>query len=174
VGAFGEAMDNLKKMDLVEPIKDFVASGKPFMGVCLGLQLLFSESEEFGLFKGLDLVKGRVVKFPGKNESGATVKVPQIGWNQIELPKHRKNWDNTPLAGISPQEFMYFVHSYFVSPENQSDILSTTCYEGINYCSSILHNNIFASQFHPEKSASFGIKIYENWAKQVKIFKESK
>lgn len=169
VGAFGEAMDNLQKMGLIEPIKEFVASGKPFMGVCLGLQLLFSESEEFGLHKGLDLVKGRVIKFPAANNEGRIIKVPQIGWNQVVPPSNNQTrWDNSPLSNTVQGEFMYFVHSFFVKPTEPEDILSLTNYEGIEYCSSIQKNNIFATQFHPEKSAEEGIKIYQNWAKAIK------
>ncbi|MFA4995843.1 MAG: imidazole glycerol phosphate synthase subunit HisH [Patescibacteria group bacterium] len=169
VGAFGEAMENIKAMELIDPIRDFVKSGKPFMGVCLGLQLLFSESEEFGLHKGLDLVKGRVVKFPTHNDQGQVIKVPQIGWNQIVPPNNDKNyWSNSPLSDTAPGEFMYFVHSFFVKPSDSEDILSLTDYEGIKYCSSIKKNNIFATQFHPEKSAGEGIKIYQNWAKTIK------
>jgi len=168
VGAFGEAMDNLREMDLIRPIEDFVASGKPFMGVCLGLQLLFSESEEFGLHKGLNLIEGKVIKFPNKNNKGQIIKVPQIGWNQISPPKSDQDiWKNSPLASTTSGEFMYFVHSFYVVPSSREDLLSSTNYEGIEYCSSVQRNNIFATQFHPEKSAIEGIKIYQNWAKTV-------
>lgn len=165
VGAFGEAMENLNKLGLVKTIHEYIESGKPFMGVCLGLQLLFSESEEFGLHKGLDLIKGRVVKFPAKNKQGETVKVPQIGWNQIFTPAQSKDtWASSPLKGIAQGEFMYFVHSFYVTPTDPSDILTLTNYDGIEYCSSVQKDNIFATQFHPEKSAQEGIKIYKNWA----------
>lgn len=174
VGAFGEAMDNLKKLDLVGPIKELVASRRPFMGVCLGLQLLFSQSEEFGRHDGLDLVKGKVVKFPN-DKAGQPVKVPQIGWNRIFPQKNETKFrDNSPFQDVASGEFMYFVHSFYVVPSDPNDILSLTNYEEVEYCSAILKNNIFATQFHPEKSGSEGIKIYKNWARQVKQFKESK
>lgn len=166
VGAFGEAMDNLKKLDLISPIKDAIQADKPFLGICLGLQLLFSESEEFGIFQGLDIIKGRVVKFPPKNKQGQLVRVPQIGWNKIYSADNL--WKDSPLSGLNEGEFMYFVHSYYVCPEARENILSLASYEGIEYCSSVVKNNLFACQFHPEKSASEGIKIYQNWAKQVK------
>lgn len=162
VGAFGDAMNNLEELNLIKPIKKFVDTGKPFLGICLGLQLLFSESEEFGLSKGLGLVKGRVKRFYNTNKNGETRKVPQIAWNQI----HKINgtsWENTPLNGIKEGEFMYFVHSFYVDPEEPVG-LSQTNYDGKTYTSSIQKNNLFACQFHPEKSASEGLKIYNNWA----------
>ena len=173
VGAFGEAMKNLKKKGLVETIYKFVQSGRPFMGVCLGLQLLFSQSEEFGLHKGLDLIKGEVKRFPNVNSSGQPVKVPQIGWNRIICPD-KKKWDNSLLKGVADGEFMYFVHSFFVTSQNKSDILTLTNYEGIEYCSSVKRDNIFATQFHPEKSAQEGIRIYQNWADIVKRVKDNR
>lgn len=169
VGAFGAAMDNLHKMDLVNPILDFIASGKPFMGICLGMQLVFDESEEFGHHKGLGLVRGRVARFSNSAPSGAAVKVPQIGWNRIEPPTGRPNaWAETPLSNIKSGEYMYFVHSYYAIPSNSQDALTITDYEGTRYCSAVSHGNVFASQFHPEKSATEGLKIYRNWAESIK------
>ena len=159
VGAFGDAMKNLKNLELISVIKEFTSSGRPFMGVCLGMQLLFSQSEEFGNHKGLDLIKGQVRKFSSK---GKRIKVPQIGWNQI-LQKDKQLWDNSPFKNTLPGEFMYFVHSFYVTAGETNAILSETIYEDIRYCSAILSNNIFATQFHPEKSGAEGIKIYKNW-----------
>lgn len=160
VGAFGDAMKNLKRLDLVEPIKKFVQDGKPFMGVCLGMQLLFSESEEFGFHQGLNIIKGKVLKFESRDKK---IKVPQIGWNQIF--KSENDWRNSPLQNIRNGEFMYFVHSYYVVAKDPNVVLSETMYEGIRYCSSILSGNVFATQFHPEKSGVDGIKIYKDWLK---------
>src|SRR3989338_8702810 len=154
VGAFGDAMKNLGDLDLIDSIKEFIKEGKPFLGVCLGMQLLFSESGEFGKNEGLDIVKGEVKKFASKEK---VIKVPQIGWNQIF--KAEKNWDNSPLKNIGDGEFMYFVHSYYVTPEDKNVILAQTLYEGIKYCSSLYSGNVFATQFHPEKSGPEGIKI---------------
>jgi glutamine amidotransferase len=162
VGAFGDAMNNLNNLSLINPIKKFVDSGKPFLGICLGLQLLFSESEEFGLSRGLGLVKGRVKRFNNTNKEGETRKVPQIAWNQIHITDS-KSWENTPLNNIKEGEFMYFVHSFYVEPEEPVG-LSQTNYDGQIYISSIQKNNLFACQFHPEKSANEGLKIYNNWA----------
>jgi glutamine amidotransferase len=163
VGAFSDAMNNLKCLNLINPIKASVDSGKPFLGICLGLQLVFSESEEFGMTKGLGLIKGQVKRFANTVINGKTRKVPQIAWNQIHQINDR-SWENTPLSGIKSGEFMYFVHSYYVEPEEQVG-LSRTNYDGQDYVSSILRNNLFACQFHPEKSAHEGMKIYSNWAK---------
>ncbi|MDO8638662.1 MAG: imidazole glycerol phosphate synthase subunit HisH [Candidatus Daviesbacteria bacterium] len=160
VGAFEDAMNNLKKLDLIDPVKEFISSGKPFMGVCLGMQLLFSESEEFGKHEGLNIVKGKVKKFADDKK---IIKVPQIGWNQIL--KCEKSWDNSPLKDVRDGEFMFFVHSYYVVPQDKSVILSETVYEDITYCSSLLSSNVFATQFHPEKSGTEGIKIYRDWLK---------
>jgi glutamine amidotransferase len=162
VGAFGDAMNNLNNLNLVQPIKQFVESGKPFLGICLGLQLLFTESEEFGYTKGLDLVKGKVRKFELKNERGYNRRIPQIAWNKINNADGVL-WDNTPLKDLKNGDFMYFVHSFYVDPE-EPVCLSKTDYDGQIYVSSIQKNNIFACQFHPEKSAQKGLQIYRAWA----------
>jgi len=161
VGAFRSAMENLNRFKLINAIRNFIDSGKPFMGVCLGMQLLFSESEEFISSRGLNILKGKVIKFSNNNHS---VKVPHIGWNRILRNENKKIfWDNTPLSNIPNGQFMYFVHSYYVKPEDENIILSHTNYGGIEYCSSLKKDNIFATQFHPEKSGKFGIEIYKNW-----------
>lgn len=171
VGAFGDAMDNLKRLDLIAPIKEFIATGRPFMGICLGLQLLMSESEEFGHYKGLDIIQGTVVKFLtiGATE-GRLVKVPQVGWNKIYRPPHvdEGSWQSSLFQGIMDNEYMYFAHSFYARPEDPRMTFSYTNYEGTEYSSSIHMNNVFACQFHPEKSGSAGIKIYKNFAEMVK------
>lgn len=162
VGAFGDAMKNLNKLGLVEVINSLITSGKPFMGVCLGMQLLFTESDEFGIHQGLNIVKGKVKRFAKRDKQ---IKVPQIGWNRIQ--KTEISWANSPLKNINNGDFMYFVHSYYVVPNNRNVVLSETIYEDIKYCSSLLSDNIFATQFHPEKSGQEGIKIYRDWLKSV-------
>lgn len=167
VGAFGDAMKNLKKLDLIETIRKFIETGRPFMGICLGMQLLLSESEEFGHHKGLNIIKGKVKKFTRIKDK--SLKIPQIGWNSIYRPKnHSDIWKGTPFVNIDNNEYMYFVHSYYVVPENKTYVLSQTRYGNIEYCSSILYKNIFATQFHPEKSGKEGIKIYQNWASLIR------
>ncbi len=169
VGAFGDAMKNLRKLDLVHPLLEFASSGKPFMGICLGMQLLFTRSEEFGEHEGLNLIEGDVVKFPSVNAYGEKNKIPQIGWNQILYPEKcgEKCWHNTPLEQINSGEFMYFVHSFYAKPRKPENILAVSEYCGLDYCSAVIKDNIFATQFHPEKSASEGIKIYRHWANKI-------
>jgi glutamine amidotransferase len=152
VGAFGDAMTNLEKRGLIEPIKEEVAAGKPFLGICLGLDLVFDESDEHGLHQGLGLVPGRVELLP------TDLKIPHIGWNQIRIEK-----ESRLLAGIPDGSYFYFVHSYVVVPERDSDILCRTEY-GCNFVSAIENGNIAAFQFHPEKSSAIGLKILENFS----------
>jgi len=173
VGAFGDAISNIRKLGLDTAIKDYLSSGRPFMGICLGLQILFTESEEFGSFKGLDIIAGCVKKIPQWTSDGRQIKVPQIGWNNIQ-PTNAEQWRNSPLRGISHGEYMYFVHSFFVQPDDSKIVLSVTDYEGINYCSGIIKHNLFACQFHPEKSAREGLKIYSNWASMIQNNQESR
>lgn len=165
VGAYKDAMNNLHDMGLVDPIKQFIKTGKPFMGICLGLQLLFSGSEEFGFSGGLGIVPGMVKRFLNLDESGVKYKVPQIAWNEI-LQANSRTWAGSPLESLEHGENMYFVHSYYVVPNDVNSILSITRYGSQEYVSSILINNIFACQFHPEKSANNGVQIYKTWAEQ--------
>jgi imidazole glycerol-phosphate synthase subunit HisH len=159
VGAFGNAMQNLKELKLIDSILEQVALKKPLFGVCLGLQLLFERSEEFGNHKGLGLIKGSVVKFSSENK----IKIPQIGWNKLHITK-----DDSHFNGIDNGAFMYFVHSYFVRPKDESVVLAKTTYEDIEYTSAISSDNIFAVQFHPEKSGEVGLKIYQNFAEIIR------
>ena len=165
VGAFGKAMETLQKYDLIDAIKDSVAQGKPFVGICLGLQLLMSESEEFGRHKGLDIIKGSVIRFNNMDDKITRFKVPHVGWSAIRLPSLSITpWAQSMLAAIEPGQYMYFVHSYYVQPSDEKMVLSTTEYGGIQFCSSIQYKNIFACQFHPERSAEQGLAIYKNLA----------
>lgn len=170
VGAFGDAMNNLERLDLVSPIKDYIQAGRPLMGVCLGLQLLFTESEEFGSHKGLNLIEGTVKKFPPKKANDEILKVPQIEWNNIRETADRR-WEATPLGSCRSGDYMYFVHSFFVQPQSPNAILSVTTYGETTYCSSVLQGNIFACQFHPEKSGHHGVEIYKNWLTNYSINK---
>lgn len=159
VGAFGPAMSFLKKTGLDCCIKDYVFTGKPLIGICLGMQLLFESSEEFGVHEGLGLVKGKVKKFQFQKLKNQKYPVPQVGWNKIK--KENANWEGSLLENNKDGDFLYFVHSYYVEPEEPKIILSTTKYNNKKYCSSINDKNIFATQFHPEKSGLVGIAIYE-------------
>jgi glutamine amidotransferase len=155
VGAFNACMENLRRYGLVEPIREAVARKQAFLGICLGFQLLFSESEEFGPQKGLELFPGKVVAF--RPDDG--LKVPHMGWNSIEKKKP------TPfLEGIADGDYVYFVHSYYVVPEDVSLAATTTPYPG-PFVSSIATDHLFACQFHPEKSQKIGLTILKNFAR---------
>ena len=157
VGAFRDCMVNLDRYRLAEPILGSIKKGKPYLGICLGLQILFSESEEFGLHKGLDVVKGKVVRFRPDPEH----KVPHMGWNTIEVKK-----EVPMLQGIKNGDFFYFVHSYYVVPDEEDWVGTSTSY-GTSFTSSIWKDNIFATQFHPEKSQDKGLKILETFARSL-------
>lgn len=156
VGAFHACMENLTRLGLIEPVRQVVRK-KPFLGICLGFQLLFSESEEFGKQKGLDLFAGKVVGFHPNHD----LKVPHMGWNRIEKKKE------TPfLEGLSSGDYVYFVHSFHVVPEDPSVVATTTEY-GAPFVSSIATENLFACQFHPEKSQELGLRILANFGRFV-------
>jgi glutamine amidotransferase len=159
VGAFRDCMKNLTEGNLIDTIYKVVQEGKPFLGICLGLQLLFTESEEFGIHKGLDIIKGRVIRFSFANSEPRTLnlKVPHMGWNNISIKK-----DLHLFEGIPDSSFFYFVHSYYVIPEDGNVIASTTDY-GVEFVSGISKDNILAFQFHPEKSQEMGLRILKNF-----------
>ncbi|HMS84868.1 MAG TPA: imidazole glycerol phosphate synthase subunit HisH [Nitrospira sp.] len=155
VGAFGDCMSNLRQYELVEPIKTAVRSGKPFLGICLGFQLLFSESEEFGTHEGLALFPGRVRAFPKEHQ----LKVPHMGWNQANVQRP------CPLfEGIADGANWYFVHSFFVDPADRQITATTTSY-GVPFTSSIWKDNVVACQFHPEKSQAVGLQLIQNFGR---------
>ena len=163
VGAIRAAMEKLNALDLISAIKETIAQGKPFLGICLGFQLLFEKSDEGGEVKGLGVLKGSVDKFNPAIDSLSRLKVPQMGWNQLNI----KN-QNCPLfKEINNLVNTYFCHSYFVNPGDKSIIATTTDY-GIEFTSSIWKDNIFGVQFHPEKSQEIGLKILKNFT-EVKI-----
>ncbi len=158
VGAFPDCMRNLEQGGFVEPILRVIREGRPFLGICLGLQLLFTESEEFGLHNGLDVIPGRVVRFPeGMEEDGEELKVPHMGWNQLSIKRRPP-----AFTGLEEGTNVYFVHSYYVKPADESVIATTSRY-GIEFCSSIWRDNVVATQFHPEKSQEKGLQILKNF-----------
>lgn len=158
VGAFRDCMANLRSGGFVEPIKRHVESGRPFLGICLGLQLLFTESEEFGRHQGLGIIPGRVVRFPADmHQGGEALKVPHMGWNQITVRRQ------APIfKGVADGAAVYFVHSYYVVPEDEGVVATVTDY-GVPFCSSIWRENVMATQFHPEKSQQVGLTILKNF-----------
>ena len=153
-GACDSSMRQLVARDLVGPIKEFIASGKPFLGVCLGLQLLLEVSDE-GEEPGLGVLAGRVRRLPGG------LKIPHMGWNQVEF-----RVDHPVLDGIPGDSYFYFVHSYYADPEDNRIVAGTTTY-GIEFCSAVAWDNVVAVQFHPEKSGNTGLRLYENFVGQV-------
>ncbi len=162
VGAFKDCMDNLQRLDLVDVVRKSIQSGKPFLGICLGLQLLFHQSEEFGQVPGLEILAGEVVGFSGRipePSSGSSLKVPHMGWNTVHVQK-----SNPLFQSIPNDSYFYFVHSYYVVPEDREDVATTTQY-GMEFVSSIHHENIYAFQFHPEKSQALGLTLLKNFSK---------
>jgi len=160
VGAFPEAMKRIDQFGLGEAIRKFISSGKPFMGICLGFQLLFEESDEMGSTRGLGIVKGRVENFA---LSGG-VRIPHVGWNSVKKNKLLdEQHAEGPLKNIDGGEYFYFVHSCYVRPANEMDISTTTEYGGFEFCSSVWKENIFGCQFHPEKSGDEGIRILDEF-----------
>jgi len=164
VGAFGEAMAELKKRRLVDPIVGSIRDGKPFLGLCLGLQLLFSSSEESSGVKGLGVLPGRVRKFPAR----AGLKVPHMGWNQIEIASASPRNDGI-LRGVPEGAFMYFVHSFYAAPESPEAVVATTAY-GCRFPSVVSNGDrLWATQFHPEKSQKWGLRILKNFIKEAGV-----
>jgi len=164
VGAFKDCMRELSDLKLIDAVVDSIKKGKPYLGICLGLQALFSESVEFGRCKGLDVLRGSVVRFDfggqklkTPNSQLSTLKVPHMGWNEINIRK-----DNPLFKGIPDKSYFYFVHSFYVVPEDKTIISATTDY-GIEFTSSVRKENIFAVQFHPEKSQAVGLQMLKNF-----------
>ena len=161
-GAFGFGIEQLKKLKLIEPIKEYVAKEKPFFGICLGMQLLMTESYEFGHYKGLNLIEGAVLPFkaPSQVKSEPNYKIPHMGWNELVKPSGVK-WEETMLSKIKDGSEAYFVHSYQVLPKNKKVMLAKTIYGGQEFCSVLQKGNIYGTQFHPEKSGEIGMKMLE-------------
>lgn len=154
VGSFGDAMNNLHKYDLISPIKDIIARGVPFLGICLGLQLLFERSDESLGIEGLSILEGEILRIPDKKG----LKIPHIGWNSLQVKRE------APLfQGIEEEPYVYFVHSYYLKAKQESEVMATTDYS-TRIDASVQKNNIYACQFHPEKSGEVGLKILKNFA----------
>lgn len=157
VGAFGDAMNCLKQSDFVNPVLDFIESGKPFLGICLGLQLLFEGSEETPGVSGLGVLKGKIIRIPA--ETG--LKIPHIGWNSLAVKENAGLFKN-----LEPNPYVYFVHSYYLKAENPNVVSSTTNY-GVEIDASVQRGNLFATQFHPEKSGKTGLQMLKNFVSFV-------
>ncbi len=157
VGAFGACLDNLRRTGLEEPVRSAFSSGKPFLAICVGMQILFEESEEFGPVAGLGLLPGRVARFP----RAADLEVPHMGWNRLRIQR-----SSALLHGIEDGSFAYFVHSYYVLPADP-DLVTTVTDYGLAFSSSVASGNVFGCQFHPEKSQTVGLRMLANFRRLV-------
>jgi glutamine amidotransferase len=159
VGAFKDCINNLRKGGFVAPLLRHVEAGKPLLGICVGMQMLFDESEEFGRHKGLGLIPGKVVRFPaGMVEGGERLKVPHMGWNTIQIKQASPIFSETVDGS-----YVYFVHSYYCAADNQNDVAASCRYGDIEFCAAVWRNNLMATQFHPEKSQDVGLNIFKSF-----------
>lgn len=158
VGSFRDAMDELNRTGLTEMIQAFAATGKPLLGICLGMQLLFEESTENGLTKGLNLLPGKVVRFTGESADGKKYKVPHMGWNKLRFT------GESPLLASLEEDYVYFVHSYYVKTNEPDVLVSVGDYDDVEVPAIVGRDNIFGMQFHPEKSSDMGMALLRNFA----------
>ena len=164
VGAFGPCSRKLRETGLAEPVIEFAQSGSPFLGICVGMQLLFECSLEFGCHQGLGILQGRVEAIPPDPSPEVRRKVPHIGWSVLELPSGRTGWEETVLAGVEEgKPSMYFVHSYGCRPMDDSDRLADVSYRGYRICAAVQRENVIGFQSHPEKSGPTGLAILANF-----------
>ena len=163
VGAFGDCMSELRKRDLVKPIMDYVASGAPVLGICVGMQMLMQIGEEFGEHEGLGIVPGRVRAIPGTQSDGTPHKIPHIGWSPLDKPSSATDWSGTILEGIAPGSTCYFVHSFTAEPTDDRYRLADCDYHGRRISAALRAGNVSGTQFHPEKSGETGLRILRNF-----------
>jgi glutamine amidotransferase len=163
VGAFGDGMGGLAACGLIEPIRRFAERGRPFLGICLGMQMMLEESAEFGRNPGLGLIPGKVVPVAPTGADGTPHKIPHIGWNRLDPAAGRNGWDDTILAGLPADAAGYFVHSFMAAPTAARDRLADCDYDGRPITAAIARGSLYGCQFHPEKSGPVGLKILENF-----------
>ncbi|MBC5580759.1 imidazole glycerol phosphate synthase subunit HisH [Anaerofilum sp. BX8] len=159
VGAFRDGMAGLEQLGLTVPIRQKAAAGTPLLGICLGMQMLFDESEEFGRWQGLGLIPGRVVKLPERNAAGGLQRVPQVGWNGLLPPQGKTDFADSLLRAVRPGGEVYFVHSYEAKPARPQDRLAEVLYGGRRVCAAARSGSVTGCQFHPEKSGEVGLSI---------------
>ncbi|HBB52566.1 MAG TPA: imidazole glycerol phosphate synthase subunit HisH [Legionellales bacterium] len=163
VGAFANGIEGLQKRNLVSAIKDFAYQGKPLLGICLGMQLLFTRSFEFGEHQGLNLIPGDIIPIDAIDANGKALKVPHIGWNRLIKPSLETVWENTILQNTQANESVYFVHSFSAVPANDVNRLADCRYGDFNISAAVSHQNIYGCQFHPEKSGQVGLNIIKGF-----------
>lgn len=163
VGAFAVGMEGLCERGLVAPIREYAASGRPLLGICLGMQMLMGASEEFGNHEGLGIIPGRVAAIGGRHADATALKVPHIGWNALARPAARRAWDGTILEGVEQGSGAYFVHSFTVVPAREEDRLADAGYGDCRISAAIQRGNVSGCQFHPEKSGPVGLRIVANF-----------
>ncbi len=159
VGAFGNGMAELSSRKLDSVVKEVAARGTPLLGICLGMQMLLDESEEFGASKGLGILKGRVVSVPTKTADGMMQKIPHLGWSGLVVSPGRADWTGTPLADTTPGDAVYFVHSFMATPIDSADRVADAIYGGVPVSAAVGRANVFGCQFHPEKSGEVGLNV---------------
>ena len=159
VGAFGDGMAELRRQGLDVVLREAASRGTPLLGICLGMQMLLEESEEFEITAGLGLIPGRVIQVPSTMATGQPQKIPHIGWNVLVLPEGRTTWADTLLEDIAPDEAVYFVHSFMANPSETEHGIADCLYGGMRVSAAIGRANVFGCQFHPEKSGSVGLKV---------------
>ena len=167
VGAFADGMTGLRDRNLVKPIQKFASKNRPFLGICLGMQMMMEIGEEFGRYEGLGLIPGIVSKIPDTGVDGCTHKIPHIGWNGLSIPSVKSDWSKTILNGIQSGSSVYFVHSFTAVPENEKNRLADCYYNGRIISAAIQSDNLYGCQFHPEKSGQVGLSIINNFLKCV-------
>jgi glutamine amidotransferase len=165
VGAFGDAMTELNRLGLVSSIKEAVERGTPILGICLGMQLLMEESEEFGFTNGLGLIPGRVIPIPQTDTNGDQLKVPHIGWSSLNPPPSEPIWNSVMMSGLVRGDSVYFVHSFMVQPTDPTVRIADTTYGGHQISAVLKKDNVIGCQFHPEKSGNIGLQILGNFCK---------
>ena len=166
VGAFADGMAALRALGLDAVVRQVATNGTPLLGICLGMQMLLDESEEFGLTPGLGLIPGRVVKIPATSKTGAQHKIPHIGWSELLISAQRSSWQGSLLADVELGEAVYFVHSYMAEPTLPAHRLADCRYGGISISAVVNRDNVMGCQFHPEKSGDVGLKVLKRFFSQ--------
>ena len=163
VGAFADGMTSLREKSLIEPLKALCQKGNPFLGICLGMQMMLDSSEEFGHHKGLGLIAGQVIEIPAQGTNGEPHKIPHIGWNELICSEEHGSWDGTIFSKLTPGNSMYFVHSFMANPSDERHRMANCDYDGQSICAAIHSENMIGCQFHPEKSGELGLTIIKEF-----------